>query len=962
MQSFFLEELAEKIYQKHRNNFLDLCMVFPSRRAVTYFQHFLTQKTEKPCFLPLSFAIEDFVRQMSGLQIPAQADLLLRLFDAYKMFDTKKEHTLVRFVSLGTVLLRDFNTIDKYLDEAQASQFFAYLKEVKALERWGEALGEEIDPKKHRNLSDYFSFWHHLEKTYHLFKQRLLAEGLGYSGLAYRKMSTNSAEILSESGIAHVVFAGFSQLSAAEESMIEKLCKAQKATVYWDADNYYVQRSWHEAGSFIRKYRKKGLVKTEHFPDRIGQNKKEIVLAAATDELSQLRYAGELIAQTFGQAAANKTLARFERTINHTAILLPDATMLKPLLHSLPALEARQPGISHFLNITMGLSLAESQFADLIDLLFKIQLRLPKQQPWKIYHKDLDALFAHPFLLFENSLKEHIAQMHKTLRDENMTYLTEAMYAQLKSAKPILNLLLSPWEADTFKGIAQLKALCSYLSELPKVQERASEQDIFYAFYLVLNNLEDLLLAHKKEIKIETFRYFLFEIIKNTNVPFSTTPLSPLQIMGMLESRLLDFKHLIVLSCNEGSFPKGKAVDSLLPFSLRKQYGLPTHEENEGNFAYTFFRLFQRAEKITLIYSQAPDTEVSRFVSQIRQEWQQMPNISIRALNIRLPAPAFSGKETPEIAKDAFVVAKIEALMRRGSSPSALNTYIKSPQAFFVRYLLRLKEAEMVEEFLAYDTFGSMLHYTLESIFKPYLHKEVHPEEMKMLAKNRDKIQSILREAVRKKLGEIDLDTGKNYLLKEAALELVVRFLRNANQGQVSRIIDLENFHAAQLQVKTEDGKTIPFRIAGMADRIDLQQENGRYELKIIDYKSGAYIPQQLQAKTMADLLIKPEKEKIVQLMLYKYIVIQEIREGRFKNLPPDFSLEKDRISAGFVFLRNPEEAYVEYRLSDAPSDDNLAFEKYAALFLEIIAKDLLNNQKPFTKNPSDFEPFVGSL
>jgi len=724
--------------------------------------------------------------------------------------------------------------------------------------------------------------------------------------------------------------------------------------------------SWHEAGDYIRKYQKKWLFEKIEFTNFLTNHPKEINLIESPDELSQARYAGKLIGDVIENAIKNNEIETLKKEVNHTAILLPDGSMLNPVLHSLPDYTEQGFTTAHALNLTMGTSLRNSQLADLVALLFNMQERSLSGKSWRIYYLDLEHLLAHPFLLFEKTSKEIVQKILAKVRKENIVYIEYALLMEMSEESVFLKLLFEAWEGDMFIAIKHLKKISEHLSEHLDAQKNSLEQELLFQFYTLLNNLFEAFEKRKNEkLRLNTFKYFLFELMKNHSVPFTGEPISPFQIMGMLESRTLDFQHVIILSCNEGHLPKSKVLDSVVPFGMRLQYKLPTHQENDGSFAYTFFRLFHRADKITLIYKATQggesDGEPSRFIQQIENEWTNFQNIKINKYKLQLPAPSFNEKEAVIIEKDDAVITKIKEMLKEGRSPSAINIYIKKPIDFFYKNLLKLDDPDEVDEFLDQRTFGTMLHDTLELMLTPYLGKEVTPSIAKELAKNEELIRGNLRKAVEKEFYQMDIDTGKNFLLKEAAVELIKIYLNNESKGRPFHIVDLENYHSGNLTIALEQGENIQFRVAGKADRIDFQKEEGYYHLRIIDYKTGQYEATKLKASSREELLLKHDKEKIVQLMLYKYMIIREIQQGILKNLPQDFSLEKDKISAGFVFFRKLSDGYVQYSLKDVPTD-NIHFAEYVEQFLKVIAKDLLDTNKTFSEEPSDFEPFIYEL
>ncbi len=961
----FLQEVAEALYQQHGSNLYRIHVVLPSRRAAMYFQLYLQRVVQQPIIAPNILSMDDFVQQMSRLKVPSQVTLLLRLFNTYKQFDAKREHNLERFTPLGLTLLKDFSMLDKNLTEARALEVFEYLKEVKALERWRKELGENFDLTQHLSLLNYFAFWEYLEQTYRTFRRELLAEGLAYSGLAYRKVHENLEALAEEKALEHVAFVGFSQMTGAEEDIIRTLLKLNKASTFWDADLYYMANEWHEAGDYIRNYQKRWLSSDTPFANLLATTPKTVELVAAPNELSQARYAGQLVAETIEKFQKEGALEALKQQVNQVGILLPDGSMLNPVLHSLPDYAERGFPLAQHLNLTMGISLRNSQLADLVVMLFQMQERAQQRKRWSIYYHDFEHLLAHPYVLMYPETRTAIEEILLKIRKENQAYITQKEIQEHFREVPFLRQLFEGWEGSFQKAIQQLKQLCSTLDAL--VSPKGLDHMQLYQFYMLLNNLEEAFATKTAEdISLRTFRFFLLELMKNQSVPFTGDPISPFQIMGMLESRTLDFEHVIVLSCNEGHLPKSKVLDSVLPFGMRAQYKLPTYQENDGSFAYTFYRLFHRAKRITLVYNTAAQSggglaggEVSRFIQQIEQEWKAFPNINIVHRAIRLPNPEFTEKQQDTIEKDEAVLNALRHSMQKGFSPSAINTYISNPLEFFYKNVLKFTDPEEVEEWLDTRTFGTILHKALEDILKPHIGQVVTAEMLAPFLRDDTLLRDCIKKAVQYEKSAMDIDTGRNYLLQEAALDLIKRYLNQEQKGKPFQVVLLEQYlegHATFPDPVT--GALQRFRVAGMADRIDLQREQGYYHLRIIDYKTGSYEKAHLKASDRTVLLLESEKAKIIQLLLYKFLVISEIQRGSLKGIPEDFDLERDKISSGFVFFRKLSHGYVQYQLADAPENYE-AFLTYTHDFLKVIGQDVLNPAKLFTVEPSDFQPYI---
>ncbi|UZR94793.1 PD-(D/E)XK nuclease family protein [Chondrinema litorale] len=976
----FLKKVAEDLYNRFGNQIGDTFVILPSRRACMYFRYYLAEIASKNLLAPEIMSMDDFIGKVCDYQIVDRVSLLFELYQTYKKFDKDEQHNLEKFIPLGGAMLNDFGMIDKNLNQKKAEELFEYLEEVKAMERWAQELGAPPELKENSTLKEYFAFWTYLRDTYKQFRKDLLARNSCYSGLAYRLVYDKLDNIFEEEQIHHIAFAGFNQLTVIEEDILKKLQNSGKATLYWDSDEFYLNNKRHEAGDYLRKFTKSWLKDISKFQHQsIENNPIEIDIIHVNNNVTQAKLVGDLISQTLEEIKAQNTQKTFLRSMNHTAVLLPDESLLQPLLHSLPYQNDFGVDLGKCVNITMGMSMQQNPIYDLIDAIFRMQenVKPDANDPdnFRIYHKDLLKIIQHPFVKFFGEFKEAHQKVQNSIQSENMIYISRKWLMEHSEIHPGYAVIFQYWEKDTSVAIEYFYQFIEYFSALFSEDTEALESQFLFQFYTTLKRLDDILQKNNEKISLRTFRQFVYELVKNVKVPFTGEPITPIQIMGMLESRTLDFENVIILSCNEGLLPQGKTTDSIIPFDLRVKNNMPTHQENDASFAYTFYRLFHQAKKITLIYTEPSGStgggEKSRFLNQIEEEFgyynlQKGENRQVifnqlqategpkgiickQQLTMQLPE---KGKQDRLVKKDDKIIELIRERLKKGVSPSAINMYIASPLNFFHRSVLRLDEITEIEEDLNHRTFGTLMHETIDELLKDSIGKQVDAQLLETIAKDEKLVNAVMESVISKKIGKIVSEQGKNFLLRRVAERLLQQFmLQQAESAAPFLLVDQESFYKHYIKVSIPFGEPVVLCISGKADRIDILNK----EIRIVDYKTGNFNPAKLKVGNVTELFYEPEKEKIVQLLLYKYILIKNLKAGKIRNLPSDFNLNTYKVTSGFYFFRKMKSDFVKYALQDEPDDLN-EFCEMTEGFLKDFVIDVMDPENPFTEKPSVFK------
>ncbi|ARS35017.1 PD-(D/E)XK nuclease family protein [Pontibacter actiniarum] len=872
----FLELTAKYVYEKYKENISDLCVVLPSRRASFFFKTALAQAAPDPIWSPEVYAMEDFIRSLSKTDVLEPINLQLELFDLMREQDPKLDFD--NFVTWAGTLLEDFSRIDQNL--VATDKLFEYLGEAKALERWDpKFLGKELSP----TLKKYFSLWDNIEKTYHNLQRRLLDKKQAYTGMAFRKVAETIEQIARTSECHQFIFIGLNSLTRSEEKIIRTLLKYEKAEVLFDSDDFYMEGdSPNRAGGFLRSYKSTwGMPEWRWQQNLLQTDTKEINVIGVANASMQGKLAGQLLQEI-----------RQQDKHAQTAIVLPDETLLLPVLHSIPE------DVPTY-NVTMGLSFRGTPLFNLIDLLFEVhltgvtQLQASGYKVYQYHHLSVTKLLTHPFIrryeLYLGDQPEKaryhgmIQQVLDKMVQENKVLITAQELIELSQHHPLFETLFRTWR-DCDDIIVAMYELIELLREVYTHGRNSIETEYLYIFYTLVKRLDTIFDCREHKISVRSFRKFLYELISQTRLPFSGEPISEVQIMGMLETRALDFENLIILSVNENVLPAPKRQESLMPYDVLREFGLPTYAETEGTMAYNFYRLLQRAKKINLLYVLPSDTygsgEKSRFILQLQNDLAlRNPNITFRDLTASVEL-----QETRKYSEDIIIektpetLTALRAELERGLYPSHLNMYINCSLQYYFTRIAKMQEVDEVEEQLGADQFGTIVHQVLEDFFRPH-EQSGDP----LLAGHVEQMLQALPDKVKREFSKVTLgakpERGMNYLLYKVAVEVLEKYLQKLKDSDELPlyVLRLEQTLATTLPVQVGN-EVVNVRIAGKADRIDLTGP----ELRVIDYKTGKVEQNQLRVKpedVSLHFLTDQKYGKARQLWLYEYVLKRVLEE-----------------------------------------------------------------------------------
>ena len=905
----------------------DIVVVVPTRRAVVYLKNELALALPggAPLWAPRVAAMEDYMVELAGVQVEEPIALQLLLYDILKDLDTGLDFD--RFVGWAGLLLNDFSNLDQNL--APTRKVFEYLSEAKALERWDLA----ALPPQSQAAAHSFTFWDQLEKVYHRLQSRMKANHLAYPGLAYRLAVEKVEKALKDPAApapARHVFVGLGHLSRSEEKLIRLLLGAGRAEVRFDGDPFYLEKdSPNRAGQHLRRYFEQWSLPLDAFGGGVewlrGRPHHVRYLGVANPSM-QGKLAGQLLAE-----------ARRDYPDATVAVVLPDETLLLPVLHGLPPDEVPD------YNVTMGLSFQATPLFNLVDLLFEVHLTGIREGSAetgygvpRYHHLAVTKLLSHPFLRRYQQWQDQQANQpqYHGLLDQicreivrlNAVLLPAAELLKLGAHHPLIEALFNTWDncddilAACYAVIDLLRQV--YAAEIAGTEREASlGAEYLYLFYTLVKQLDSAFDCREQRLSVRSFRRFLYEQMGRTRLPFSGEPLAEVQVMGLLETRALDFDHLIMLSCNEGILPAPKRQQSLFPFDVLAEFKLPTYADAEAITAYNFWRLLQRARRIDLVHvlpgaDGMKSGERSRFLLQLENDLlPQNPQLVLEDLTVSVPSTELKVRgeelrvETTAAAaptlnsslltlsssyegdlvleKDAEMLAALRGVLERNISPSRLNDFMACSLRFYFSKVARFHENDAVEETLEASSFGTMVHEALENLLRPFEQdaRLVTAADIPGLIRQAPaEVQRALRQEATEKHARPD--EGLNHVYGQVATRLVVRLLKSLPEqpGLLPlRLFGLEKELAATVFVDVPgQPEPLAVRLFGYADRVD-ELPDGR--LRVVDYKSGLVKRADLQLRGYRDklgpaeavdrLLHEPSSsaDKVRQLWLYRLML-----------------------------------------------------------------------------------------
>lgn len=865
----FLQLVAHDLYSKIGNDLSRTVLVFPNKRANLFFNEYLAGESDQPIWAPAAMSISDLFQKLS---VQKTGDPIRLVCELYKVFkeETQSQETLDDFYFWGELLISDFDDVDKNM--VDADKLFSNLQDLKNLMDDYDFLDKEQEEairqffqnfsieRRTELKAKFISLWDKLSSIYHRYQENLAELGIAYEGMLYR----NVIEQLDTDRLKYdkYIFVGFNVLNKVEHQLFKLLQDADKAMFYWDYDIFYTQQiKKHEAGEFLKR-------NLQDFPNELPDSyfdsfktPKNIRYISASTENAQARFLPEWIRTTFSNSECEE---------KENAVVLCNEALLLPILHSIPQ-EVKN------VNITMGFPLAQTPVYSFINAAMELQTNGYRSDTGRFTYEAVSAILKHPYT---QQLSTHADSLEDELTKTNRFY---PLPSELKQDDFLANL---------FTPRSGIKDLCDYLVGLIKdisilYRKEGEYNDIFNQLYreslfqshLKINRLYSLIESGELNVRTDTLKRLISKVLTASNIPFHGEPAIGMQVMGVLETRNLDFRNLVMLSLNEGQLPKSGGESSFIPYNLRKAFGMTTIEHKNAVYAYYFYRLIQRAENITLLYNTSSDGlnrgEESRFMLQLLVEGpHEITREYLEAGQSPQSNQGIQIEKTPEVLRRIYRAYDSTNPKSVILSPSALNAYLDCRLRFYYRYVAGLKTPDEVSAEIDSTLFGTIFHLSAQLAYTELTANGnmIQKEDLERLLRDEVKLQSYVDRAFKKELFKVAPEEKPEYngvqlINSKVILSYLKQLLRNDLQYTPFEMIAMEEKVVEEITIRTGQG---PFtlRLGGTIDRMDAKEGT----LRIVDYKTGG------SPKTPANIeqLFTPSETRpnyIFQTFLYAAIM-----------------------------------------------------------------------------------------
>ncbi len=898
----FLQEFCSSLLDQYASDELkDLTIVIPSQRVALYIKEELMKLVKGSFWLPNIITINRFLEDLHDFVVVDELEAVFELYEAYHdSFDAPE--SFEDFLSWSSMIMADFNDIDKYLLEA--NQVFKNLQSIKDIESWSFNSDELSETQ-----INFLKFWEQLGVLYHKFHSRLEERGEATNARVYRSIAEEPEKYLTRLK-GQTYFIGFNALSKAEEKIMKFVVSAGLGEVCWDADEYYVTDDMMEAGKFIRKYSAWSVNSNRTTQNHLATDAKQIQLYEANSNLQQVGVASQLVSNLG------------ESNLDDTAVVFADESLLKPMLNMLPA-DLKS------LNVAMGYPLNAASVFSFFEEVVQVQVNIDRyKNKGFVYHNDFLQLVRHE--VFQSYARQNsvcTASVEEKISKQNYAYLPLSLIEQSMG---------EDWNKVGFLFIkasdvaAFVEQVVAFFKEVYLLFEGdLLERESILALVAALEKVQVVQQKYGRIEQISTFNRLSKQLLRGLTVSFLGEPLEGLQMLGLLETRALDFKRVILLSCNEDVLPKRSFSNSLMPFDLRNYHGLPTRDDKEAIFAYYFYRLIQRAENVSLIYNGGEadglkSNEISRYLLQVKEELSG--EVSVEQVSVET-VPEVTKVISWQESDRQLLQDRILRWFENGISASGMNQFNTCPKNFMYTQLLRLSQDEEIEEDIESSTYGTIVHEVLENLYRGQGTLIAVKEIDQMIKSYKDE----LKKSFDVRFPGGNYLSGKNLLLYETALHTIRKYLRAEKQliqeRGVIKVLGLEEKFEKTVAIQTSKG-LIDLRIKGLIDRIDQIGD----VIRIIDYKTGK----------VDKLKFNGQWEKVssyqLQLMIYLYLFDSEVDVTcgmiSFKELSSGF--QQFEFGDKMVFERT----WIESELKEE-------IEVYLQKFVEeVLASDFQHNPK----------------
>lgn len=883
----FLKYVAEDLLKRYGHDMSGVTLVFPNKRASLFINEHLAALTDKPIWSPTYTTISEMLQGKSDLVIADDIKLVCELHKSFNQCTGSKE-LLDQFYGWGTVLLSDFDDIDKSM--AKATDVFANLRDLHAYDNLDYLSEQQIEVLKHffdnfdehqnsKLKEKFLHLWSHFGEVYTDFNKRLREQGLAYEGALYRSVVSDESISFGEGPYLMV---GFNALQEVERKLFERLKRESHALFYWDFDKYYIDDETrpYEAGTFVKNALLRFPNAFDNDNDAIYNNmangKRMRFIGAPTGNV-QARYVGEWLSNDDDRVKAG----------NRSAVVMCDETLLPTVVHSIP------PAVSD-LNITTGFPLSHTSAASLLTLLLDLNMYGIRGNQYR--QKYVNAVLRHPYAMFISpkaaEVSEDITRRHRyyprreeLAQDDGLRLLFRDL--SLNDGSKTYNELetINEWLLALLKGIA--------IEAHQQKPDSPFDHESIFRVYTLMNKMSGL--VKNGDLATDKVTYFrlIRQVVDTTRVPYHGEPAVGLQVMGVLETRNLDFDHLLILSCNEGNMPQGADLSSFIPQSIRKAYGLSTIDYNVSLYAYYFYRMIQRAKDVTIMYVNAADNkntgEMSRFMLQLLVEsGMTIDRMSLHTEQVPIVLEKHPIEKTPE------VLAKLEK--KDYLSPTSINRYLRCGLQFYYYDIAGIKEPDDDSDEIDNRIFGTIFHnaslFVYDSItgvdrktvdeahpFSAEGH-QVEKQQIENVIKSKTQMEWAVNKAFCQDLFKVEEKESPEYnglqlIHRNVIMHYLKQLLIIDSQLAPFAIHGLEGKVTGTIMAKTSKGMK-KVSVGGFIDRLDeVTGKDGVQRLRVLDYKTGS---KDLKSLSCIDDVFSPEKIKdhsdyYLQAMLYSWIV-----------------------------------------------------------------------------------------
>ncbi len=890
----FLKQLAAHIKDKNYD-LRSLSIILPSERATKYLAEALLVEYGKPIFSPEITTIDRWVKKHSK-PIIDNTRLLIRLFEMYRETDEGRFETFEEFTTWGSMLLSDFDDIDRYM--LDYTQVFKNLKAIKELESW------KIDEEKlSASQKKFMEFWERIPNYYDKLHQKISEKGFVTAGLAYRQLAENPEVLFKKNESQFFIFAGFNALSLAELTIIKKLIRRNRAEYIINADKYYLENPIHEAGAFLRKNIDFLEIKNPLFiTDDLNNKELNIHVVECAQHTGQVKVA----------ATELEKLSQDE--VNETLVLLSDESLIGAMVKNIPASIGKA-------NVTLGLPLSQTPIKSWVELIFDIQENKIRFKTEAFYFKDLQRSINNVLILSSLDAKEKnqlVKLEQETIRKNKIFQRVDSLNIGQK-AEIMLQSLSINWKNDWKLAMSQIRKLNNILLE-SLGQNAEFERNIVLIFDDALLEFQRIIEEGIPEMNLRSFKSLFYQHWNGKNMAFHGNPTNGLQIMGLLETRLMDFERIFIIGFNEGKLPGTNPVRTIIPMDLRYGLGLPSTRDKQGIFAHHFYRLLHHCKNAWFTYTTAAEqigsNESSRYLLQLKLELAKInQNVKISNQFYTVPFPELNELPSNVVDKKPEIIERLDSFFERSISASALNKYLSCPLDFYYRYLVEFGEEKSVEEGVESNTFGSFIHKTLELLFKPFAQRDeegnyVKPSPPPISTSDIDKMLNDFKPILYNQFleffgGDESLfKNGKNLLSYEMAMEITKNVLIKEKDflSNTTELVYIEQVEAAmntELEV-TVNGEMKRIKFKGYIDRIDRIGD----KFRVIDYKSGKVKDEDVKFKVLEDGLKQSFKKTKHALQLTLYCLFFKEKYNCF----PDQAIIMSLVKSDKLFVLNYEE------------------------------------------------------